>query len=282
MHAGVAGLALDEQGFVLGAALAHLTAEAVTAQLGGAAGARCAAAVAALAAESKATRVATVAELIALVRAPIPAGVELIHAGWLHERLAPETTAVIRAVTASLPAPVRAVADEILRGRDGEPDEPALAIDADGVAELQRAVFGGLVPLAGAGGPRGRARELANLEPAALDETIARHGAEILGASLRGAPAPVLARAAAALGERLAPSLLDAAARGGTPGERDQARSAVAGIGGETGREACFALGLPILAALLRDDGTAAVLAVAQRLSPEIGRRLLAAAGMEA
>lgn len=72
MHAGVAGLALDEQGFVLGAALAHLTAEAVTAQLGGAAGARCAAAVAALAAESKATRVATVAELIALVRARSP------------------------------------------------------------------------------------------------------------------------------------------------------------------------------------------------------------------
>jgi hypothetical protein len=285
VHPAVVALSLDEKGFVLGATLAHLDAGAAAAQLGGDAGARCAAALGALAEEPKAVRVGSIAELIALVRAPVPAGIELVHEGWLRARLVHQTAATIRAVTAPLPDPIRAIAEEILRARGDEPDDPDLLCDADGLADLQRAVFGGLVPLTGPGGPRGMARELVMLAPAALDETIARHGAEVMGASLRGAPAAVLARAAAALDDRLAPSLLDAAARTGTPAERDEARAAVAEAGGGTSptaiHDACFNLGLPRVARLLADD-EGAVLAVAQRLAPETGRRLLDAAGIAA
>jgi hypothetical protein len=280
VHPAVAALALDEKGFVLGAMLARLPAEAVTAQLGERAGARCAAAVATLALEPKAARVAATAELIAVLNAPVPAGIELVHAGWLRERLTPENDETIAAVTRGLPAAVRAVAAEILAARGAAPGADTYA-DAEGVAELQRAVFGGVVPLAGPAGPRGRARELIALPPESLIETIARHGAVLFGASLRGAPAEVVARAAAGLGARLGPALLDAAAQTGTAAGRDAARAAIAALGGETGRDACFALGLPLVAPPLGEEGPAAVLAVALRLPPHAGRALLAAAEVE-
>jgi len=251
VHPAVAALSLDEKGFVLGAALGAVSAEVASAQLGGAAGARCAAALGALAAGPKPARVAAIAELIALVRAPVPAGIERIDAGWLRERLLPQTAPTIRAVVAPLPEAVRAVAEEILNARVDEPDGPDLECDADGLADLQRAVFGGLVPMDGPLGPRGHARELVAMPTAALEETIARYGADATGAARRGAPGPV-----------------------------------IAGAGdGPTSAEACFAAGLTVVERLLGaapDGGEAAVLAVAQRLPPETGRRLLDAAGLEA
>jgi hypothetical protein len=276
--ADVAALPLEEKGFLLVAVLARLPAAVAEARLGGEAGARCGAALAALAATTRATRVATTVTLLAIVRAPVPAGIELVHPGWLRERLVGESNAVIRAVTADLPPTVRTVADQILEARTDEPDGAALACTAAGLAELRRAVFGGLVPMIAPGGPTGRARGLVSLTPAALAEEIARHGAGLIGVSLQGAPTPVVARAAAAIGESLAPALLAAARRAGPPGERDRARLAVAGA--PAGRGACLALGLPVLAARLAAEGTGAVAAVAQRLPPETGRPLAAAAGL--
>jgi hypothetical protein len=261
--------------------LARRSAAAAEAQLGGEAGARCAAVLAALAAAPRQERVATTAELIALLRAPVPAGIELVHPGWLRERLIGESNAMIRVLTADLPPAVQDVAAEILGARGDEPDGPAPACDEDGLAELRRAAFGGLVPLADPGGPRGTARALVGLPPPALAEAISGHGAAVVGTSLRGAPAPLIARAAAAVGDALAPLLLAAAGRMGPPEERDQARAAVADR--PAGRETCFALGLPALGAWLAgQDGLAAAAAVAQRLPPEAGRRLLAGAGLEA
>ena len=94
----------------------------------------------------------------------------------------------------------------------------------------------------------------------------------------------VIARAAAAVGDALASLLLAAARRAGPPGERDRARAAVADE--PAGRDTCFSLGLPALGAWLAHHGDGAGMgaaaAVAQRLPPEAGRRLLAGAGMDA
>jgi hypothetical protein len=275
----VAALPLEEKGFLLVAVLARLPAAVAEARLGGDAGARCGAALAALAATTRATRVATTVGLLAIVRAPVPAGIELVHPDWVRERLVGESNAVIRAVTAGLPPTVQAVAGRILEARADEPEGPALACNAAGLAELRRAVFGGLVPMIDPGGPQGPARGLVSLTPAALTEEIARRGAALLGASLQGAPPPVVARAAAAVGDGLAPALLAAARGAGTPEMRARARAALAGA--PAGPGACFTLGLPALAALLATEGAGAVAAVAQRLPPETGRRLGAAAGLE-
>jgi hypothetical protein len=281
VHPAVAALGLDEKGFILAAVLARLPAAAAEARLGGTTGARCAGALVALAEAPRADRVATTAELIALLRAPVPAGIELVHPGWLRERLIGESNAMIRAITAGLPPVVQAVAAELLTTRADEPDGPEPVYNRAGLAQLRRVVFGGLVPLTGPGGPRGEARALVALAAPALAEAIAREGAAVLGTSLRGAPAPLIARAAATVGDALAPSLLAAARRAGPAEDRDEARAAIAAQ--PTGREACFALGLaPLGARLAGQGGAGAALAVAQRLPPEAGRRLLGAAGLEA
>jgi hypothetical protein len=72
--------------------------------------------------------------------------------------------------------------------------------------------------------------------------------------------------------------VLEAARDDGDPAGRDRARRMVAAAGVPTTGEAAFAIGAHALAAVLEDEGGGAVLAVAQRLPPELGRRLLAAA----
>ena len=140
--------------------------------------------------------------------------------------------------------------------------------------------FAGLVPLAGPGAPATPiARELAALPPEAVARAIATRGAETLGRSLRGAPAAVVARAAASVGRAARAGL----ARGGARrrrrrATRDRAREMVAAAGVAASGEAALAIGVHALAALLADEGEAAVLAVAQRLPIALGRRLLAAA----
>jgi len=285
VHPAVAALSLEEKGLVLGAALARTTPADLEARMPGIAGARCAAALAALADEPRSTRAPAIAALTALARAPVPAGIERVHPDWLRERFEREPAAIVRAVSAGLPDEVRRVAAEVLRARGGD-DARAAAPDVDrtgsGVAELQRSLFAGLVPLAGVGAPTTPiARELAALSSAEIVRAIEARGAEALGRSLRGAPAAVAARAAASVGESQAAIVLEAARAEGDPATRDRAREIVAAAGAAATGEAAFAIGAHALAALLEAEGAAAVMAIAQRLPLALGRRLLAAANLE-
>ena len=113
---------------------------------------------------------------------------------------------------------------------------------------------------------------------AALEEAIEARGAETLGVSLRGAPSPVVARAAASLGGRLARTLLDAAAQPG-PRTREKRHASWWRASRRKGRSISAAhLGARALAVALRAEGSDAdaVWAVAQRLPPALGHRLLA------
>src|SRR5690349_7320919 len=161
MHPAVAALSLDEKGFLLGAALARMAAPDVEARLSGASGARCAAALAALAAGSRAERAMEIAALTAVVRAPVPAGIERSHPGWLHDRFARESSVVVQAAVAGLPGEVRAVATDVLRARGerasrtplpnplpasrGEGIRRGEGIGGSAAGALQRVVFAGLV-----------------------------------------------------------------------------------------------------------------------------------------
>jgi hypothetical protein len=284
----VAALPFAQKGLVLGALLARMPPETFAERFPGVAGRRGQAALESLSAGPRAARASTLAALISLVRAPVPAGLERVHPGWLRERLVLESSAVIRAVEGaagdreSLPAEVRRVAQEILTER-GETSSRGVAISAAGTAELRRRVFAGLVPLAEPGGPAGpEAAPLMTLSFATLAEAIEARGAETLGVSLRGAPPPVVARAAANLGGRLAHTLLDAAAQPGPADKREAARRLVARVAEEKPVDLAAHLGARALAVALvaegngRNEGSDAVLAVAQRLPPALGRRLLA------
>jgi hypothetical protein len=285
MHPALATLPPEEKGFALAAALTRTPPAEVARRLSGAAGARCAAALQALADADRTERAATIAELIALARAPVPAGIEAVHPDWLRERLEAEPDAIVIAVTAGLPDVVRAIAAKLLASRRGDRAAPHAAsardasFDTGAVDGLRRAIFGGIVPLTGPGAPvSALARELCALPFADLVADVERRGAEVLGTSLRGAPAPVVARAAAALEPPLARAVIDAASRDGTPAARDEARRRVAAVGKRASGEAVRELGARSLAAALVGDGTAAVTAVAQRLSLALGRVLLRAA----
>jgi hypothetical protein len=277
VHPAVAALPFAEKGLVLGALLARLPSEEFAARFPGAAGSR--AALEALGAESRSARASTLAALISLVRAPVPAGVERIHPGWLRERLGPESPAVVWAVAEGLPPEVRRIADQLLGARPEGPDAAPIApaLSSLAAAELRRRVFAGLVPLADLGAPTGPvAGPLMALSFAALEEAIERRGAAALGVSLRGAAAPVIARAAANLGGRLAHALLDAAADSGPPEARDRARRVVERVAAEKPVDLAAHLGGRNLALALVPEGRDAAQAVAQRLPPPLGRRLLA------
>jgi hypothetical protein len=278
VHPAVAALPLEEKGFVLAMMLARTPADEAGSRLGGEAGARCAAAVATLGGAPRAERASALAALMALVRAPVPAGLDRIHPGWLRERFERESSAVIRAVVPGLPPEVTRVAEAVLEAR-GE-DAGARTRNATPEPQLQRIVFAGLVPMTGPGAPSGaRARALLALGPEPLVAAIERAGAATLGASLRGAGGATVARAAATFGETLAAVVVEAAARQDTEAARDRARAIVASAGRPAASETAWALGARAVAAEL-DGDTAAIAALAQRLPPERGRRLLQAAGL--
>jgi hypothetical protein len=284
VHPSLLALPLEEKGLVLAALLARTSAATVRERFHGASGARCAEALEALAGEPKPVRAAAIAALIALVRAPVPAGVERIHPDWLRERFSQETAPVLRAVAADLPPDVQRIAQATLAAR-GQTEAAAALLGSEGVAALRRGLFAGFVPLAGPGAPAGPvARALLELEGDALVAAIDRRGAETIGTSLRRAPGPVIARAAAALGGPLADRVVEAAARGGAPEERDAARAIVAATQPGAPAEKVRAIGLRAIAAALAEEGSSegssAVVAVAERLPPAVGRELLAAAGL--
>jgi hypothetical protein len=269
----VAALSMEERGFVLGTLLAG-RGEGPAALAGGPS---CQAALSALAVQPRSLRASAMADLLALLRAPVPAGIERVHPGWLRERLEREPSPVLRAITDELPVEVRRVAAELLVAR-GEPGNgPPLAHPPGRVIELRRAVFADLVPLTGPAGPAGpEAQRLMELSFAAVEEAIEMRGAATMGASLRGALAPVVAQAAAGLGGRLGRALLSAAREAGPPEERDRARLLVSTAAGEDWAPLAMRLGLRALAVVLAAEGGDAAAAVGQRLPPPLGRRLIA------
>jgi hypothetical protein len=272
VHPAVAALPFAEKGLVLGALLAHLPPETFGARFPAAAGGQ--AAMAALAAETRTARASTLAALLALVRAPLPAGIERIHPGWLRERLTTESSPVVHAVTHGLPPEVRRISDALLAERG---DRETVNISPLAAAELRRRVFAGLVPVAGPGAPAGpEAAPLMALPLEAVEAAVERRGAVTLGVSLRGAPGQVVARAAANLGDRLAPALVEAAAKTGSPAARDAARRLVERVAAERPGDLAAHLGARALAVALAPEGRDAVQALAQRLAPPLGRRLLA------
>jgi hypothetical protein len=277
VHPEVAALPFAQKGLVLGALLARMPPEAFAARFPGATGRKGQAALESLGTAPRAARASTLAALISLVRAPVPAGIERVHPGWLRERLAPESSVVIRAVSGGLPPEVRRVAEEIL-GERGDGSAEGAALPAAGLAELRRQVFAGLVPLADVGAPVWpEVTPLLTVSFAALEEAIETRGAATLGVSLRGAPAPLIARAAANLNGRLAPALLDAAAAPGPAEARNAARRLVERVAArKPAAEPAAELGAWALAGTLAVEGSDAILAVAQRLPPALGRRLLA------
>jgi hypothetical protein len=285
VHPAVAALSSEEKGLVLGALLGRTPPAVVTRRFAGAGATRCAAALATLGEAPRSERAAALAALLALVRQPVPSGLERAHPAWLRERFAREPNEIVRAITPNLPEPVVRLAREVLAERgepadvQGEQQAPALA--PGGVAELQRIVFAGFVPLSGPGAPAGpQARRLLGLTPRALEEAIEVRGAETLGASLRGAAGPVVARAAAAIGDRLGTFVVRAAARNGAPDGREQALRLVAALGARDPGEAAWELGCGALTGDLGEEGAGAIVAVAERLAPARGRRLLEAAGL--
>jgi hypothetical protein len=287
----VESLGADERGFVLGVLAAGGD--------GGAAGGlaapardRCEAALRALAQRSDDERATERAALTAAVAAPVPEGLAEVHPGWIRRALEGEASDVMRAVARGLPDAARRVAGELLAARGESLAEGAALPEGPGLVALRRGLLAGLAPMPGAAGPGlALARGLCALSSAALLDEIDRRGAAALGLALAGAPAGVVARAAAAAGEPLAQEVL-AAARGPAPlAARAEARALVAA--GPTGRErgglpmggergGVRAVGLRAIAGALAPEGAAALAAVAQRLPPAVGDALLACAPHEA
>jgi hypothetical protein len=175
------------------------------------------------------------------------------------------------------------VAGELLAARqDGDHDgAPAATAPRPGaVAELQRVLFGALAPMIPDESWGPLARALAELPPAALLEDVDRRGAEVLGCSLHGAPAAVVARAAAAVGPPLGSVVVARANAPATTEDRAAARLLAAAVAPDALKAlgAPRAIGLRALARELRDEGGAAPAVVAQRLVPALGDALLALA----
>ncbi|HET6150593.1 MAG TPA: hypothetical protein VFH68_23845 [Polyangia bacterium] len=275
---------------------------AVAARVAGEAGDACRAALAELEAQPRAARAQTILRLVQRVTAPVPAGIARVHPSWLRAALEGEATEILVAVTAGLPEAVREVAREIVEGR-GETwtwnvtehahvgvlvHDPAhedahadvhVHDQAGALDELRRAIFCGLVAMPDPTEAHLDWQRLTALPVADLLAMLARDGADTLGVSLSGAPAPVLARAAAQAGGTLAETVLTAAGGDVSPEQRGRARELVAAAvsltrDGTSG--ATQAVGLVGLARRLGGELPSAAHAVAQRLPRAQGQIVLA------
>jgi hypothetical protein len=268
-------LSASEAGFVLGAALMGAPM-AVIDGLAGDEGARCQQALTALGTLPSEQRVDFLAALGGEVLSAVPPAIEEVHRDWLLPALAAESTPLLRAAMAGWPEAVveRAAAVIVARGDDPSP-RPTDRLDDDALAAVQRAIFVDIVapcPVTGAWSP------LAGEHGPALLDGLVGLGAKTIGVSLRGAPRPVIARAAAQVGEPGAERLMDAATRAGSAQERQSARTLVASVGtAESELGAVMAIGLKALAQALVKAPDDAALAIAQRLPMPLGRSLLAA-----
>ncbi len=255
---------------------------------------RCREEIARLAALPRGARVAALAQAARDALAPVPAGLERVHPGWLSDALAGEPSEVIVALVAGLSPGVRDVARALIAER-GEvfDDTKALSMQPEALADLRRATFGHLHPMTtkmtttigatGGGSGVGTVGALLALSFRELVDEALRAGAETLGASLAGAPSEVLARAAAAIGEPWSQTVIAAAGRATGTADCERARALVASASGgwetravgESASGALARLGLAALAARLKDEPGDGLAQVAQRLPPALGRALL-------
>ncbi|HEY2900805.1 MAG TPA: hypothetical protein VGL59_09535 [Polyangia bacterium] len=259
----LAALSAGERGFVLGAAWMGDAAVAADGLLTDEAQ-RCRPACAALNALPADERAATLARWRDQLTDPIPAGITDVHADWLRQAMLPESTSLLRAAVNGLPAAVVSIAAAIARERGDENQLSPPPLTDEALAAVRRVLFADIVSV--------------DAEPAdapRLSSLIAQ-GAETLGVSLRGAPRPVIARAAAQIGQPAAQRLLDAAARAGNANERQAARDRVARVRPQDTRlGAAAAIGVYQLAESLIDQPDDDVLAIAQRLPLAVGDLLL-------
>ncbi|HEX3695553.1 MAG TPA: hypothetical protein VH374_09185 [Polyangia bacterium] len=263
----LAALCAGERGFVLGAAWmgsARVTADGLIADEAQ----RCRQAGAALDALPAAERAATLARWSGRLTDPIPAGLAEVHTDWLRQVMLPHSIWLLRAAVDGLPAAVVAIAAAIARERGDDEGQLSPPLADESLAAVRRVLFADIVSVDAepADGPR-------------LSSLVAQ-GAETLGVSLRGAPRPVIARAAAQIGQPAAQRLLDAAARAGSPTERQAARDRVGQVRPQDTRlGAAAAIGVYQLAESLIDETEDGVLAIAQRLPLPVGDLLLDAVG---
>jgi len=214
-------LSSSEQGFVLGAALLGLRADA-TAGLEPRTRARCAEALAALAGLDRNERAAATARMLRALLAPVPRGLETMHPGWIEPRLAGLPTPLLLAVVAGWSRARGELARALVARREESAMEAAV-VGEDALRELRRAVCVGLLPL-----PDDAAmHELVTSGAEALARACAARGATHAGVSLQGAEAAAVAGAmvaglrgwaedfgherARALAQRLPPSFAQAA-----------------------------------------------------------------------
>ncbi len=275
VHPAVAALPFDEKGLVLGALAGPDAARDLRGALSGRGRAGAAGPRSRRWAPSPAAGARpTLAALIALVRAPVPAGLERVHPGWLRERLEPESSAVIRAVHATATAgrgpPRRRRAPA--RARRRRPSRPCA--DPDGRR--------GSPSCAGASSPAwsrwpGPARP-AGPEARAADDAVVRgarggdRGARCRDARHLAARAPPTPSSRApprawAAGSR-APCSTPPRARDRPRRGKRRARWSADVADGEAASIWPAHLGARALAASSRAEGTAALAAVAQRLPP--------------
>ncbi len=222
---------------------------------------------------------------------PLPAGIEDIQEDVLRAALAPESASVIRLVAAQGPPTLQQAAASVLRARGMPPGAPdALAVSphpAPGaVAELQRAVMTGIVPVPPVtpGTAVNRlGRRLSTLRPAELLAEVTAAGADLLGASLRGADSATLDRAAGRIGPGWS-DRIRAAARADPegpvdPASRLRAHALMAAVApAENPQRTLERLGARDLGDRLGREDPGLVMAVGQRLPPDLRRELLAAA----
>jgi hypothetical protein len=291
----VADLDATERGFVLGWLLSGSPqpTESLAAVLAPPTGERCARAAVAIAALAHPDRVWLTTRLARDALAPIPAGIENVHADTLREALRAEATETIQLMATDAPPVVRAACADALEGRPGTPPSPrhASVVAPEVVADLQRAVLASIVavpaqPLADQRSSRWAYR-LARLAPTEILTEVMRAGADLLGTSLQGADDATLRRAAAHLPPPWSERIIDRARERGTTDKdadttvptRSEARALVAATPPAHDPLRTLArLGARALGDRLnREDPTLAV-AVAQRLSAELSRELLLAA----
>jgi hypothetical protein len=269
-------LPIAERGFVLGLCLAGAPPAAAR-RVRGPWAERCAHALEALAEAAPEAREAMLDELRAATRAEVPAGLALVHPGWIRRALEGEPAAIVRAAVSGLGPEVERVADELLAGRGEDESRGKAGLPSEAAGALRQILFGNLAPMpVGVDGEAlPIARALCELAPAALLAEIDRRGAALLGRSLAGAPAGAIARAAAVAGEPLARVIIDAAAAQDQDA-RAAARELVAASQPQQGAfGAPRAIGLRALARELAAEGSDASAAVAQRLPPAVGDVLL-------
>lgn len=220
--------------------------------------------------------------------APVPAGIEDVYEDILEQALRDQAPFVIRLLAAQESPVLQRVAVTVLRQRGvplaDDDDTQALGdVAPEMAAEIQRAVLAGIVsvPQVTTAADASRdPRRWTTLPASQLLAELTKAGADLLGASLRGADDGTVTRAIAHVDPDWSQRVLDAVRAPATSDETarcQRARQLTAGLVQEGGALDVLAfLGARDLADHLGQEDPDARLAIAQRLPPALRRELLA------